>query len=141
MRRRIIILVLAACWSVVVASPLRLGMARLGPVARAEGPTAAPAGQLPQNDRIPPEAVQRLGDRGPLPGVTAIAFAPDGKTLACGVGHAVWLWDMPTGKGPRVLQGHGSVVWSLAYAPDGKSLASAGDALRIWDATRVRDAW
>ena len=72
MRRKIIILVLAVCWLVVVASPLRLGMARLGPVARAEGPTAAPAGQLPQDDPIPPEAVQRLGGRGFLPGVTAI---------------------------------------------------------------------
>jgi WD40 repeat protein len=57
--------------------------------------------------------------------VTAIAFSPNGKTLA----SASWdqtarLWDVATGKLLGTLKGHNKPVLSLAFSPDGKTLAT-----------------
>jgi WD40 repeat protein len=73
--------------------------------------------------------------------VEAVAWSPDGKTLAVASGpetkdkrsgasfvtdFTVRLWDPQTGKAGRtLLELKGSGVYSLAYAPDGKTLACA----------------
>lgn len=88
-----------------------------------------------------------------LPGhesmVMAVAFSPDGKTLATsGADKTIRLWDL-TASPPRqrdVLRGHAGAVGGLAFMPDGKTLVSADAeppfsfdrpspvaALRIWD--------
>jgi WD40 repeat protein len=81
--------------------------------------------------------------------VLALAFAPDGKTLAAGgwfpragAGEpgeegGVQLWDL-SGQQPRArvrFGGHKKEVTALAFAPNGRLLASASDdpAVRIWD--------
>jgi WD40 repeat protein len=72
--------------------------------------------------------------------VYSVAFAPDGKSLACGVyDNTIRLWDL-TGDEPSekaVLQGHSSFLMSVAFAPDGKTLASASEDadVRLWDLT------
>jgi dipeptidyl aminopeptidase/acylaminoacyl peptidase len=63
---------------------------------------------------------------GPLPPVTALAYRPDGKTLAVGAYKAVLLWDIPSGKVERILADPAGQVQSLAYSADGKRLAVAG---------------
>jgi RNA polymerase sigma factor (sigma-70 family) len=80
--------------------------------------------------------------------VSAVAFAPDGKTLAMaewqadlkqlpvpgGDGH-ILLCDPTTGEQRARLTGHGGRIDSLRFAPDGKSLVSASEdgTVRVWD--------
>jgi RNA polymerase sigma factor (sigma-70 family) len=69
-------------------------------------------------------------------GSFAVAFSPDGKTLASTDATLCRLWDVATGKELRQLKGHTKRVCGLAFAPDGKALATVGDdetVVRIWD--------
>jgi WD40 repeat protein/serine/threonine protein kinase len=72
--------------------------------------------------------------------VTALAFSPDGKTLASGGGFIdtnrnIRLWNVASGKVTGELEGHSFWIGSLVFWPDGKSLASssADQTLRVWD--------
>jgi WD40 repeat protein/serine/threonine protein kinase len=70
--------------------------------------------------------------------VTALVFAPDGRTLASGGGIGspdIRLWNVATGKEIGRLKGHTAWVSSLVFWPDGKKLASASAdrTIRIWD--------
>jgi WD40 repeat protein len=69
--------------------------------------------------------------------VNALAFSPDGRTLASTkLGKtAITLWDVATGRERQRLQGHRAEVLCLVFSPNGKLLASGsqdGTAL-IWD--------
>ena len=72
--------------------------------------------------------------------MNAVAYAPDGATLATAGGDGtVRIWDARTGQQQQQLTGHtgrGGQVLAVAYAPDGATLATAGGdgTVRIWDA-------
>src|SRR5204862_67572 len=69
--------------------------------------------------------------------VNAVAFSPDGKTLASASGDkTVKLWDAGSGAVLQTLKGHTSSVHAVAFSPDGKTLASASydETVKLWDA-------
>jgi WD40 repeat protein len=81
-----------------------------------------------------PELVVQTGHSA---GVDAVAFSPDGKTLASGGDdNTVKLWEVSTGTELRTLK-HSSPVRSLAFSPDGSTLASgsADNTVKLWDAS------
>jgi len=79
--------------------------------------------------------------------VSAVAFSPDGKTLATGsADESIKLWDMTSGKELRTLEGHSRPVNSLACSRDGNWLFSAsggravgGNELKLWEVATGKD--
>ncbi|HEV8484192.1 MAG TPA: WD40 repeat domain-containing protein [Blastocatellia bacterium] len=66
--------------------------------------------------------------------VSAIAYSPDGKTLATGsLDNTVKLWD--TSSCVATLEGHSGSVSAVAFSPDGKTLAtsSSDTTVKLWD--------
>lgn len=75
----------------------------------------------------------------PVP-ITALAFSPDGSTIAASGYHEVTLWKTADGTLDRRLSGLAERVYDIAYSPDGKWLATAsGDpgqfgSVKLWTA-------
>ena len=76
--------------------------------------------------------------------VDAMAFAPDGKTLATGSFREVAFWDVASGKVTNRLTDFADRVVALDYSADGKYLAAAGGAptedgeVKIFDAKTLQ---
>jgi WD40 repeat protein len=68
--------------------------------------------------------------------ILAIAFSPDGHTLASGsLDRTIKLWNPETHQCRLTLQGHTSWIWDVAFHPNSKTLASASydRTVKLWD--------
>ncbi|MCI0378952.1 MAG: hypothetical protein L0215_15195 [Gemmataceae bacterium] len=74
--------------------------------------------------------------------ILAVAFSPDGKTLASGGRDStVKLWDMSNGHELLAYTAHTDAVRCLAFSPDGTMIASAGGEkdIKLWDPKTGKD--
>ena len=83
---------------------------------------------------VPNGAIARLG-KGPIgTGDKAIAFSPNGQSLAVASGIGVWLYDVATSRELMLLPS-ASAVNSVAFSRDGMQLASGSvdGTVALWD--------
>ena len=69
---------------------------------------------------------------------SAMAFSPDGKTIAVAGANAISLWDVGIGSIVASIPVHGGgLIGPMTYSPDGRLLAAAvpDGQVRLWDAT------
>ena len=82
---------------------------------------------------LPKGAKARLGKGS----VEAIAYSPDGKSLAVGGSMGIWLYNAHTGAEIALFEiARTSNLRFIVYSPDGKTIAggSFDKTIRIWDA-------
>jgi WD40 repeat protein len=86
-----------------------------------------------------PEAGTAVELAGHTDAVYALAFSPNGQTLAtAGYDRLIHLWKLPAAPGAkpdRTLRDHSDTIYALAFRPDGLRLASASAdrSVKVWD--------
>ncbi|WP_367048532.1 hypothetical protein [Streptomyces sp. Je 1-332] len=79
---------------------------------------------------------------GPREAAGAVAFSPDGRTLAVGTtdNNSMRLWDVATHRTRATLTGHTGSILGASFSPDGSTLAttSMDRSIRLWNPETAR---
>jgi len=78
--------------------------------------------------------------RGRQSPVSAVAFSPDGRSLAAAEGHTITVWDLAAVRQVRKLVARTGRISALCFAPQGNTLVSGGTegSIRLWDLSGER---
>jgi hypothetical protein len=74
--------------------------------------------------------------------ISALAFSPDGRVLAAGVGRQVLLYDLGARKSIASLADHPGPITAVRFTPDGAALVAAGGragqfgSVTVWDVAK-----
>ena len=88
-----------------------------------------------QTWHLPDGAMIRMG-KGSISGSDkAVAFSPDGRSLAVASGIGVWLYDVATLRERALFIGHRGEVTSVSFSRNGATLASGSrdGTVKLWD--------
>ena len=69
-------------------------------------------------------------------GIICMAFSPDGRTFAIGIGDGtIQIWDTIIGARKTTLVGHTNGIFGTAFSPDGNTIVSGSSdgTVRLWD--------
>jgi WD40 repeat protein len=76
----------------------------------------------------------RAADDARFESVYAVAFSPDGKTLATVSDKRTRLWDSATGKCSHTFPPYSGFWSTFAFSPDSRTFATGDDRwVRLWD--------